>query len=252
MESGGLTCPPRGGINRDRVVVSFATGRYVKGQWRLIDRMGDLGEQVMAWTDEAIPGCPAHEERPYAFKAAALDYAAASGFKRLLWCDACIYPLGTLERIWDHAATYGAWISKNGWRNDQWTAEWAYEHLQVTPEQNGRFHHVIATAFAVDLTTAAGRWILSRYIDICLKTPALVGPWKNGPIEGPRSPKTVPRQAPCGDPALVLGHRHDQTVLSAVAGRWGLKLTDPPDFIAYGKVGTEQDPRTILLADGDY
>ena len=66
-----------------------------------------------------------------------------------------------------------------------------------------------------------------------------VGPWRNDAT------------TPCGGPD-VLGHRHDQTALSVIAARAGCKLTEPPEFFAYGKHTEAVDPRVILLADGAY
>jgi hypothetical protein len=197
---------------------------------------------------------------PYAFKARALELAGET-FSTLLWADACIYPLQELTRIWAYAEEHGAWISDNGFRNIEWTADSAYPDLGITRAENEGIPHVVATAFALSLRHPVGRAIFRQYVHLGLHTRAFIGPWKNGPRafigpwkNGPYDGSTighVARTAPCGPPK-VLGHRHDQTALSVLAWRAGVALTKCPDFFAYGKVGEPADPATILLADGSY
>lgn len=231
-----------------RVVVTVATGRYAMGGLRLSGKLAKLHERHLLWNKEPI-GSPPHSKVPYAFKARALELAAEES-STLLWADACIYPVQNLTRIWSHAETHGAWIAMNGWRNIEWTADSAYPDLQITRAENEGIPHVVATAFALSLAHPVGREIFGQYVHLGLKTRAFIGPWTNGPNEGPTLGH-VARTAPCGPPG-VLGHRHDQTALSVLAWRAGVRLTHCPDFFAYGKVGDPVDPSTILIADGSY
>jgi hypothetical protein len=209
-----------------RCVVNVATGRYVKGQARLL---GTLGEPFLAWTDPAQIGAPSHQERPYAFKAYALQAAVRQGYTQLLWADACIVPnYCPLDRIWEHAKKHGVWLSKNGYWNYEWTAAEAYGPLGVTPEENKRIQHVVATAFAVDLEHPKGREFLAEYYRLASETDAFCGPWTGG---------------------IGVQHRHDQTAASVIAHRLEIPLTDPPDFFAY--LGGETS-KTVLIADGCY
>lgn len=231
-----------------RAVVTVATGSYRNGMNRLTDRLQALGEIHITF-DDLPEGSPAHNDIPYAFKPAAMELAAAEGFDMLMWADACIYPVSDLDPIWYEAEKHGAWISRNGWMNNQWTADAAYktlfpgEHIDTARILNSRIPHVVATAFAVSLRHASGMALLDEYVRLGMETRAFCGPWKNGPGVG--------RQSPCGGPE-VLGHRHDQTALSVLAYRHSIPLTDPPEFFAYGTADGVHEPNTILVADGGY
>ena len=217
------------------LVVSVATGdHYVKGQKRLAAALGS-GAGILAWTNMLPLGSPPHSRVPYAFKAFALQDAAARGNSLLLWADASILPIGSLGPLFDRIYEDGYWISRNGWMNSEWTADSAYADLGISREDNAGVPHVVATTFGINVYHPKGKAVLDEYVRLA-KTRAFCGPWRNC------------KETPCG-PAGVLGHRHDQTALSVIAWKMGLKLSSPPDVFAY-KGGESKD--TVLIADGSY
>jgi hypothetical protein len=206
---------------------------------------------------------PTHQQIPYAFKACALKEAVSAGADLLLWCDASILPIRSLEPLWERIERDGYWFSKNGWNNREWCADSAYPDLfpdtpiSVARQINERIPHVVATAFGLNMKADNGREFLDEYYRLASETRAFCGPWINT-----AHPSATPmrqerwRYGACG-PADVRGHRHDQTAASVIAWRLGMQLTDPPGIFAYSKRrpdGTlhleDQDERTILLADG--
>jgi len=209
-----------------RCVVSVATGRYVPGLQRLL-ASPFIETDTAAWFDTMPPGSPSHLDVPYAFKPHALAYASKQGATTLLWADACILPLRSLEPLWDRIERDGYWISRNGYQNSQWTAESAYPDLGVTHEENDNIEHVVATTFGLNLGHERGRYIFEEYLRLA-KTNAFKGPWTGG---------------------IGTQHRHDQTALSVCAWRAGCELTSAPDVFCYR--GGETD-KTLLVADGAY
>lgn len=263
---------------KNRVVVNVATGEhYMKGQRRLSTRLAELDEEYILFRDRLPDDSPAHRERPYAFKAAALAKANRCGFDQILWCDASILPLRPLEPVWAHAAEHGVWMLRNGYSNYQWTADEAYPYLfpewfsadaerlasvedrmELARAENRKIEHVMAGAIVVDLRHERGRAFLLEYLRLCIHTPACRGPWTNLNATHAPTRYTVPRawrpderECPCG-PRDVLGHRHDQTVASVVAHRLGVVLTDPPVLCSYPPADRRPDPRTVIWMDGNY
>ena len=227
-----------------KCIVNVATGEhYRKGQQRLVAEAQRHATDCTTMCWKEIPETwPSHKDKPYAFKAYALKYAAEHGKDQLLWADACIVPVRSLEPIWEIAAKYGAWIGRNGYRNSEWTADSAYPDvfpgidIHDAQKVNDSVEHVVATAFALDLRHPTGRYMLEEYYRLASETRAFCGPWSN-------TPKT-----PCGPPD-VRGHRHDQTALSVIAWHAGVPLTSPPWGFSYKGGETEE---TILVADGNY
>jgi hypothetical protein len=188
-----------------------------------------LNIPYISWTDEKMIGAPTHRERPFAMKAYALKAAEAMGYTSLLWADSCIVLNNCPpDRIFEHAEQHGAWLSRNGFTNFEWTANSAYEALGVTPEENKSIEHVVAGAFALDLKHPNGRAFLDEYFRLASETNAFCGPSVGG---------------------IGVQHRHDQTAASVIAWRLGIPLTSPPDMLAYKGGETDQ---TVLIADGTY
>lgn len=230
-----------------RCVVNVATGAYIRGQQRLRAAVGDTAKFV-CWADSMPPGSPSHHDIPYAFKAHALKVAAEThAADLLLWADASILPIRDLEPLWEKIELDGAWISHNGWKNSEWTADSAYADLGVSREENALIPHVVATSFGVNLKHPVGRAIYEDYLRLA-QTRAFCGPWMNKNHPSYANQPVNGRCAPCGPPTTI-GHRHDQTALSLLAWRHGVELTSPPAYFAYR--GNEIES-TLLVADGNF
>lgn len=223
-----------------RCVVNVATDRFVRGQRRLESM---LRVPLVKWTDTVPISSPSHREVPYAFKAYALRGASEAGFLTLLWADACIMPRDLTE-LFERIERDGYWFSNNGYANGEWTAEDAYQYLDVSREQNWQIPHVVATTFGISLAHPLGCEFFIEYLRLA-QTGAFCGPWWNS---NRKEYRRWGNAGPCGD-ETVRGHRHDQTAASVIAWKLGFKLTNPPDIFAYE--GGQTDA-TVLIADGNY
>lgn len=265
-----------------RRIVNVATDSWSEGQRRLIGRAKEYGENVRYWANQFPPGCPPHRQHgslaapladcvPYAFKAYALKHAADAGDDLLLWCDACINPIRPLDSLWEKIERDGYFVCDNGWTNYQWTADSAYPDLfpesfihgkdhgfEEARETNKKISHVVATCFGLNVRHPLGALFLGEYYRLASGTRAFCGPWQNELAPSVAGRNTDRVAGTCGPPD-VLGHRHDQTAASVIAWRLGFKLTQMPDVFSYVKRREDgsyhfedQDPRTLLVADGDY
>jgi len=272
-----------------RAVVSWATGRYTKGQDRLIEEVTRQGYDYVHWRDRLPQGCPPHEEVPYAANAYALVQAAEEGYETLLWADACILPIQPLEPLWERIERDGYWISNQagperdkGWSNYEWTADSAYPDL--FPCDAGRLLGREATPaeqqIAIPMVQPDGSGAsLNMARQINRTIPHVVATTFGVSLAHPTG-KEILREysrlasetkAFCGPwtntayaanfdtppkayahacgPSGVRGHRHDQTALSVIAWRLGCNLTRWPEVFAYRG---HEDERTILVADSSY
>lgn len=253
----------------NRAVVCVATTpQYQVGMARLageVERQ-ELAEMIDLPSERrprAMMGWPPHELKPYAFKAYALEEAADRGYSTLVWADACMLPVQSMEPLFERIERDGYWFSRNGWTNYEWTADSAYPDLfpesmaeygiDRVREVNRNIPHVVATCFGLSMASPQARAFLKEYVRLARDTDAFKGPWVNcgAGCNKHAMHYTNPRYGICG-PADVRGHRHDQTAASVLAWRAGFQLTDPPEIFAYGKQGEPFDPKTIMIADGGY
>ena len=212
-----------------RAIVNVSNGYYVIGQHRLIRAAAKMspGVPVVRWADRLPAGSPTHQECTYAFKGYAIEKALSMGHDVLLWCDASILPIRSMEPLWRLIESRGYWISNNGYMNDEWTALDRLPLLGVTAEENRRIKHVATTAFGFNVRHKIGADFAAEFIRLA-KNGSFHGPWKG---------------------ARGVQHRHDQTAASVIAHKLGMELTDPPKWFAY-KGGETHD--TVLMADGAY
>lgn len=234
-----------------RAVINVATTPlYLRGQARLkqsiLEASPGVGFDWRAYTGTPTGRCPPHAQRPYAFKAYALEMARRDGMQTLLWCDSSIVCLRDLRPLFERIERDGYWIANNGWTNYEWTADSAYEALFpaiMTPPPypsgivaarlvNRTIRHVVATAFGISVQHPIGRAILDQYFHLASETIAFCGPWTNAAYDGGLATRRTSTMRECG-PADVRGHRHDQTALSVIAWRLGCELTSCPDIFAY-------------------
>jgi hypothetical protein len=234
-----------------RTVVNVSTGRYMDGQLRLMKKIEEFSPESMIYFYGQIPHAwPAHKDKPYAFKAFALKEAANfinGGL--VLWADAAVLPVKPLEPIWERIEHEGYWIPLNGWTNYEWTADSAYPDLfpelliEQAREVNKTVPHCCATTFGLNLDSEVGAKCLEEYYRLA-NTNAFCGPWSN--LNNPNHWNYHPDMMGVCGPPDVLGHRHDQTALSVIAWRLGMKFTQCPWGFAYPPATDD----TILLAVG--
>lgn len=220
-----------------RCIVNVSTGeRYRPCQRRMARALAEFEPDTpKEFWDEIPIGWPSHEENHYAFKAYALQHA--STYDLILWLDASIVPVASLDPLWRKIEEQGYWIARNGWNNYEWTADSAYPDLfpgmkiEQAREVNKRIPHLVGAAFGLNTRTDTGQKFLRDYLHLA-NSGAFNGPWKNTPDK------------PCA-PSDVFGHRHDQTCASVIAWRLGMKLTDCPEIFSYTR-----HEKAILLAVG--
>lgn len=215
-----------------RLVLNVATGVYVAGQRRLKRALVD---PLLSWADEMPPGSLTHKRIPYAFKAWAIEAARMKGADLILWADACILPIRSMEPLWALIERQGYWFSRNGFWNGQWCSDAALSLLGITREESFRQEHVVATTFGLNLRSEIGTRFASEYLRLA-QNGSFRGPWMNNGGEASADPR-------------VTGHRHDQTAASVIAHRLGMGLTNPPEWFAYRGGEVES---TVLVADGAY
>jgi hypothetical protein len=222
-----------------RAIVSVATGRYTELLDRLAWRLRSESVKFVTWRGRLPPESPPHSEVPYAFKAYAIQAALARGYRQILWCDSSIVPIRALKPLWELIERQGYWFSENlpygqlnvaPWNCGQWCADSALEPLGITREEAFQIPQVIGTAFGLNFDHEPVQKLFEEFMRLAEERTSFQGAWSNDHGEASSDQR-------------VLGHRHDQTVLSVLARRFQMELTTPPLWIVDAAPATG---RTIL------
>ena len=214
-------------------IVTRAFGAiYLKGYERLAASLQNVcpGEVDLL----SYEGGPDHATSPYGFKAHALRDAERKGYDVAIWCDSNAHFKKHPHPILARAIDRGYWICTLGWNVGQWCTDAALPKLDLTREQAWDVDMVCAAVYALRFSSPLAQGVL-EYLEG--HEDALHGPWTNengiaSPTEG------------------VLGHRHDQTVLSVAAHRLNLHLDRPPCLLDYAYNDGKYPAQAVVVKEG--
>lgn len=191
---------------------------YPTGQKRLVRTLRTAGMfdgELSLWTDAYPPGCPPHNEVPYAFKPAAMREAAKNA-RTLLWLDAVMVALRPVADVMREIEKRGylLWYHPPGeWTVGMHTSDACLAHYGISRGAAFDIQMLCSAVFGYSLDHPLGRQLHDMFIDA--PPVALRGAWHN-------------RNNVVSNDRRVQGHRHDQSVLSILAHKLGLKPSHTP------------------------
>lgn len=235
-----------------RCVVDVAAGNwYPRGQARLHEtlRRVDYDGDVLFWTDETPPGCPSHDESPYAFKAHALAMARHRGYGTTVWADASTWFLRHPAPLFERIERDGYYLWQNPLETfGECAADRTVEMLGIGREESFGIPSAVTTMFGLDLRSRVGGEILDAFLDAARRG-VFGAPWINDPLGAPWRPGM--RAAFGSADPRVKCCRHDQAAMSGIAHLMGLELDDrvPARLVAYPS--TPHAETVVALAEDD-
>ena len=222
-----------------RCVTNVSVGSwYPRGQDRLRRSLSDVGfdGNLLLWSGEYPPGCPTHQEQPYAFKVAALEMAIHRGMGATLWCDGSVWFIRDPSPLFKQIEENGYWIMTLGWCTSEWCMDSALPLLGVKRDDYWSVPMISATMFGFDMQSDIARKVVG-YMRARVRDGSLRGPWTN-------------EQGQASLDKRVLGHRHDQTALSVIAHKLGLNIEWHPNYLEYKWPDSVPNPKCVALAQG--
>lgn len=224
-------------------MVNVASGQwYSAGQKRLDDSLTAVryAGGRMYWGDampDALPpGAVPHKQVAYGFKTHAIEAARVAGHKSILWLDASMWAIKSIDPIFAHADKHGAavWYC-DGFMVGQWCADSALASLGLSREEAMSIRLITGGIVCLSMEHRAGRMILEQWLRYSEDGVSFLGPWDNA------------GQAASKDPR-VLGHRHDMPALSVLVERAGVQPMVPPHWFSYW--AETLDPSVLVVARG--
>ncbi len=188
---------------------------------------------------EDLPeGCPAHEEKQYAFKIYAMQRVINGGFRYVLWMDSSFQPIASIEPIWKHIEEHGWYVpSQADSFLGTWTSDAALRSYGIFRDHAMKIPLAFSGLIGLDMEHPTGKiiwrdWQHTFWVD------AWDGPHYNQGITERAGYKL---KGWCSDDPRCEGHRHDESALSFVLHQNGLKpvqssfltLDDPAGIIGH-------------------
>jgi hypothetical protein len=180
------------------------------------------GSDLMSWFDTLPPGCPPHGlSHQYAFKLYAMESAFSAAHNPVLWMDSTFRPRASMEPLWREIEETGWYVGMQG---DSVLGGWC------TDRALGIYGIDRATARSIPL-------VLSGLVGLDTRHPVGAAIWSEwnrtyiaGAWDGPHKAAHGPIRAWgnktegfCSPDKRVEGHRHDESALSFVLWKLGLR-----------------------------
>jgi hypothetical protein len=204
-------------------IVSFAdqTGAYLTKLERLEQSLnGNFSGQFYGFKDYKEINCEPHKQIPYKFKPRSIQTAFERGSKVVLWCDSPVYAKKNVAPIFDHIKEHGYIFFDNiGYSLGDYTNDKTLNYFGISREQSWDIKMIMACVMGFDLSNPNIKAIFNEYY--LLADTLYKGEWTN-------NFKTESEDLRCR------GHRHDQSVMSCLIYKHGLKITHAQStFFAY-------------------
>ncbi len=171
-------------------------------------------------------GCPTQAERQYAFKIYALERAFAAGFSTMLWLDSAFQPIGSLAPLWKEIEEQGWYIQQQGSAVlGNWCSDAALGIFGIGRDEAMRIPLCYSGLVGLNLRNTTGNNIWTAW-QALYNAGAFDGPHRN--YRGPRAPWGYKLEGDCSPDPRCEGHRHDESALSFILYRMGLKPRTEP------------------------
>ena len=223
-------------MKNDLMIVSVGVnGRENYGDHakNLQNNCNSLGIKNQIWINQYPPNSPSHQQAPYAFKYFALKHALDEGYKKIIWLDSICSIKGDTKELISILDNNGYFFPPDGWWVGQWCKDSALEPLGINREESFNIPVLAAKHLGFNFEDKRNIKILEDfkyYIDLN-NGETLRGSWTNNNKEVSSDPR-------------VLGHRHDQTVLSVLAWKQSMALDgDWNEMIVWG---SQTKPRQVI------
>lgn len=204
-----------------KCVVSFAdsTGSYQKKMLRLEQSLKDVNfdGDFLGFTSYEDIECEPHSVIPYKFKPYSIQRAINLGYDQILWCDSPVYAKKSIQPVFDYLAHNGYLFFDNiGFSLGDYTSDKTLNYFGISREESWNIKMIMACAMGFTYIESS---IFYSYFS--LSNELYPGNWDNEDLTESKDRR-------------VRGHRHDQSVMSALIHKHGLDILKGQDtFFAY-------------------
>ena len=220
-----------------RVIISAGIGSY---HYRKMLRSTEnhcavhCADTTRMFFDVLPTGARAHIEDPYGFKIHALKRAVDPGYQHVLWMDATCQPVESIEPLWEHIEREGFYIVK---QEDATLGNWVSDHalgvFGITRDEAMEIPLVYTGLVGLNMQNVAGAAIWLNWLHI-YRQGAFSGPHFNEAGYGwPWREDGAKWRGHCSFDTRCQGHRHDESAMSFVLWKLGLKPAENPRGLAH-------------------
>lgn len=205
--------------NKPCIINAGVGGWYKAGSERLERSLiynGYAGD-MMFWRDEYPPGCPSHNDNPYAIKIYAFKEAFNRGYKVVCWLDCSFWAIKNPHPIFDIISEKGNFAFRSGYNCAQTCSDALLSAVDVSRDEAEQIPETATGIVGINIDNPEGRMVFDLWSAYCD-----AGLFKNSRTHSLNDSH---------DPRFLFG-RQDQSAYSMALHKAGVKFLYE-DFVSY-------------------
>ena len=209
-------------MKRAIINVCNTAGNYPQGQDRLKQSLKKYGESdFYGFIGENKVNAPLHSVVPYAFKPFAMEYLRQKGYDLIMWADASMYAVKSLNKLWDIIERKGWLMEESGHYLGQWCNDRALKNMGITREKAMQITMYSAGMTGLNLHNEKAVNFLNDWLEFAKDNETFVG--------------------------SHVDHRHDMSVASFLASKYKMDYERGGTYLAYIGKGYGEPSETSIF-----
>lgn len=214
--------------NQKPCIINVGVGGWYKAGSERLERSlihhGYAGDMIF-WRDEYPPGCPPHNENPYAFKIYAFREAFRRGYKIVCWLDCSFWSIKNPMPIFDIISDNGNFAFRSGYNCAQTCSDILLSSVGVSRDDAERMPETATGIVGINIDNPEGKKVFEHWEYFC-DTGLFINSRNHNPLDSP-------------DPRFLHG-RQDQSAYSMALYKAGVQFSYV-DYVAYYNTNYNQE-----------
>lgn len=206
--------------NQKPCIINVGVGGWYKAGSERLERSliynGYAGDMIF-WRDEYPPGCPPHNENPYAFKIYAFREAIRRGYKIICWLDCSFWAIKNPMPIFDIIVDKGNFAFRSGYNCAQTCPDNLLASVGVSRDEAALIPETATGIVGINMENPDGGIVFEKWAEMC-DSGLFVNSRTHNPLES-------------SDPRFLHG-RQDQSAYSMALHKAGIQFYYT-DYVAY-------------------
>ena len=220
-----------------KAIINLSSPTYKSGQTRLKDSLiGKTDADYFEFTDESEVGAPKHADNNYAFKVYAIEKIRNIGYTQVLWLDASIFAVSSVEPIFNLIKRHGHFAEDSGNNCGNWCNDRSLEYVGISRDEAMEVTMISSGVLGFNFNNETTNKFFESWKQSMLNG-MFIGRWDN-------QLKTESQDERC------MGHRHDQSLASLYLDKYNMWISKGNTKLVYATAEQEVADSVVFKAHG--